>query len=92
MQCARCCRRRVGASAVPTVGCPFASLVALLTRRVLLLCAKHLFVATIDGSSTRHWEAGADLDIRLVLDRDARLERDARRKGGQVRASDYMRG
>ena len=33
--------------------------------------------------------AGADLDIRLVLDRDARLERDARRQGGQSRAGDH---
>ena len=41
--------------------CPFVSLVALITRRVLLFCAKHLFVAAIGGSST----AGADLDIRL---------------------------
>ncbi len=36
-------------------------------------------------------EASKDLDIRLVLDCDARLERDARRKGGQSRASDYAR-
>ena len=36
--------------------------------------------------------AGQDLDIRLVLDRAAKLERDARRKGGPSRASDYMRG
>jgi hypothetical protein len=35
--------------------------------------------------------AGADLDIRLVLDRDAKLERDARRQGGQSRPSDYAR-
>ena len=35
--------------------------------------------------------AGRDLDIRLVLDRVARLERDARRKGGQSRASDHAR-
>ena len=28
--------------------------------------------------------------VRLSLDRDARLERDARRKGGQSRPSDYV--
>ena len=33
------------------------SLVALITWRDLLLCAKHLFVAAIGGGSTRHWEA-----------------------------------
>ena len=57
----RLCRTAHGLSAVPTVQCPFVSLVALITRRVLLFCAKHLFVAAIGGSST----AGADLDIRL---------------------------
>jgi hypothetical protein len=36
--------------------------------------------------------AGKDLDIRLVLDRGARLERDARRNGGQSRASDHALG
>ena len=33
------------------VQCPFVSLVALITRRVLLFGAKHLFVAAIGGSS-----------------------------------------
>ena len=33
---------RMAPSAVPTVQCPFVSLVALITRRVLLLRAKHL--------------------------------------------------
>ena len=51
-----------------------------------------MFVAAIGGSSTRHWEAGKDCDIRLVLGRDARLERAAQRKGGQSRASAHMRG
>ena len=31
------------------------SLVALLAWRDLLFCAKHLFIAAIGGSSTRHW-------------------------------------
>ena len=35
--------------------CPFVSLVALITRRDLLLRAKHLFVAAISGSSICHW-------------------------------------
>ena len=34
-----------GLSAAPTIECPFGSLVAPITRRGLLLCAKHLFVA-----------------------------------------------
>ena len=46
-----CAGPRSGPSAVPTVQCPFASLVALITRRGLLFCAKHLFVAAIGGSS-----------------------------------------
>ena len=33
--------------------------------------------------------AGEDLDLRLVLDRKAKLERDARRNGGPSRASDF---
>ena len=36
--------------------------------------------------------AGQDLDIRLVLDRAARLERDHRRQGGASRATDYALG
>ena len=35
--------------------------------------------------------AGQALDIRLVLDRDAKRERDARRTGGPSRASDHAR-
>ena len=56
-----------GASAVPTVGCPFVSLVALITWRVLLLRAKHLFVAAM-----------GDLCVVLQLDRAAQQERDGR--------------
>ena len=47
-----------GSAVSVTVQCPFVSLVALIALRVLLLRAKHLFVAAIGGSSTRHWEAG----------------------------------
>jgi hypothetical protein len=35
---------------------------------------------------------GEDVDVVLQLDRLARIERDARRRGGPARASDYARG
>jgi hypothetical protein len=59
----------------------------------LLKCAKHLFVAAI-GGLRRRIEAlllPDDVDVRLVLDRATRLERDQRRRGGEGRMGDYGR-